>query len=112
MMTQDELRQQISQYISDKQMTEDEKVAFLVMAVGMVRERIVQEIQKALTDEDFTQAEETGGSDEEVFSKMVKSWEKRTGKTKEELVKNLTLELLEKFLETKDQPVPSTPLQA
>lgn len=107
MLSEEEIKKQINQVLSEEDLSDKERLAFILMAVDLVRKKVAQEIQQTLSEKDFDEIEKMEGNDEILFAEMVKRWEKKTGKTSEMRVKELVLELFAKFLETKEKIAPT-----
>ncbi len=102
MLSEEQIRNQIYQFLSDKDLSDKERAGFLVAAVDIVRKRFALEVENSLTDKDVKDIEKIP-SDQEAMAEMVKRFEKNTGKKSEETMKEFVLQFYNDFLAVKDK---------
>ena len=104
MMTEDQIKQQIQTFLMDKNMSDNERIAFLLAATDVLRKKMALEVEESLDENDVKEIEAMT-DDQQAMGEMVKRWEKKTGKTSEVRAQEILNDFLEKFLTEKDKPV-------
>jgi hypothetical protein len=106
MLTQDEIQNQIYQFLADKKLTDKERAGFLVAAVDVVRKKFALEVEQALSPEDI-KAVEAIADDQQAMAEMVSRWEKNTGKKSEDRIQQIIFEFFDEFLKLQNPPTSS-----
>jgi len=112
MMTEDQIKQQIQAFLMDKNMSDNERVAFLLAATDVLRKKMALEVEESLDENDVKEIEAMT-DDQAAMAEMVKRWETKTGKTSEVRAQEILNDFLDKFLTemSKDKPAEPTVVQ-
>jgi septal ring factor EnvC (AmiA/AmiB activator) len=112
MMNDDQIKQQIQAFLMDKNMSDNERIAFLLAATDILRKKMALEVEQSLDENDVKEIEAIT-DDQQAMAEMVKRWEAKTGKTSEVRAQEILNDFLEKFLTEKDKPAEnvSAPVQ-
>lgn len=100
MLSEDQIKQQIYQFLKGKDLDDRQRAGFMVAAMAVVRQKFALEVEESLSSADAAEIEKIP-DDKKAMEEMVNRWQKNTGKTTEARLQEIILDFFEKFLAVK-----------